>query len=133
MIKEAKISDCELILSLADNKNIEGEIRKSLTSYNEAVFIDYENDIPVGFAICSISDEKSLNPIGTLNQIMLKQTYKNKGIDKRLLNKCEKWAKDKGCKTFAVTCLAEEKQKREFYNFAGFTETDNIVYFSKEL
>ena len=136
MIREAKISDCELLISLAGKENSEEqmkEMRKSLTSYNEAVFIDYENEIPVGYAICGIKEEESIEPVGTLSELNLKPTYRNKGIDKRLLNKCENWAKDKGCKTFAVTCLAEDTQKIDFYNYAGFKKTNNIVYFSKEL
>ncbi len=94
MIKEAIISDYEIIEEIiSDNyefKLLEEEtntIREALTNYNKVVYIDYENEIPVAYAQCSLKNEA--NMVGYLEKIYIKHNYQNKGIDKKLLNKCE--------------------------------------------
>ncbi len=139
MIKEAKISDYDIISKIVtdDDKNTildedVRDIREALTNYNKVVFIDYENEIPVAFARCSLTEENS-KPTGYLEQISIKRNYQNKGIAKRLLNKCEAWAKDKGCERFTATCNIDDKHTMDLYNYSGFSEISKIAYFSKEL
>ena len=102
MIKEAKISDYDIISEIATDVNKTQifdedimEIREALTNYNKIVYIDYENEIPVAFAQCSLKDEE-VKPTGYLEHMFIKKNYQNKGIAKKLLNKCETWAKEKG-------------------------------------
>ena len=91
MIKEAIISDYEIIEEIiSDNyefKLLEEEtntIREALTNYNKVVYIDYENEIPVAYAQCSLKNEA--NMVGYLEKIYIKHNYQNKGIDKKLLH-----------------------------------------------
>lgn len=139
MIKEAKISDYDIISGIATDVNNKPifdediiEIREALTNYNKIVFIDYENEIPVAFAQCSLKDE-DVKPTGYLEHMFIKKNYQNKGIAKRLLNKCEAWAKDKGCEKFTATCNVDDKHTMDLYNYSGFSEVSKIAYFSKEL
>ena len=139
MIKEAKISDYDIIAQIDkdSNKNkLENEqlnnIREALTNYSKVVFIDYENEIPVAYAQCSLQDE-NISPIGYLEKISIKRNYQNKGIAKKLLNKCEDWAKDRGCEKFTASCNIDDEQAMNLYNYSGFSEISKVAYFSKEL
>ena len=138
MIKEAKISDYEIIMQIdKDNDtNIENEqlntIREALTNYSKVVYIDYENEIPVAYAQCTLQDE-NIAPIGYLEKISIKRNYQNKGIAKKLLNKCEAWAKDRGCCKFTASCNIDDEQAMNLYNYSGFSEVNKVAYFSKEL
>ena len=138
MIKEAIISDYEIIEEIISNnyefKLLEEEtntIREALTNYNKVVYIDYENEIPVAYAQCSLKNEA--NMVGYLEKIYIKHNYQNKGIDKKLLNKCEEWAKIKGCEKFTASCNLSNESLMDLFNHLGFSETDKIAYFSKEL
>lgn len=137
MIREAIISDYEIIEKIiSDNykfKLLEEEtntIREALTNYNKVVYIDYENNIPVAYAQCSIKNDTTT---GYLERIYIKHNYQNKGIDKKLLNKCEIWAKSKGCEKFTASCNLSDESLIYLLNNLGFSETSKIAYFSKEL
>lgn len=140
MIREAKISDLETLSEILLNDNTKEManyenflIRDALTNYNKVVFIDYENEIPVAFAQCSLIDEEKLNPIASLDQICIKKNYQNKGIAKRLLVKCEAWAKEKECKKFSAKCNIEDINTMNMYSHSGFSEVNKVAYFSKDI
>ncbi len=140
MIKEAKISDYDIISDIMQSSNnnslLDEEIkviREALTNYSKVVYIDYENEIPVAFAQCTLKEDDQLNQIGYLEQIHIKKNYKNKGIDKRLLSKCEEWAKNKGCNKFTASCSIDDTQKLDLYNYSGFSEINKVAYFSKNI
>lgn len=140
MIKEAKISDYDIISDIMQSSNnnslLDEEIkviREALTNYSKVVYIDYENEIPVAFAQCTLKEDDQLNQIGYLVQIHIKKNYKNKGIDKRLLSKCEEWAKNKGCNKFTASCSIDDTQKLDLYNYSGFSEINKVAYFSKNI
>lgn len=138
MIKEAKISDYDILakIDLASNKALADEdinnIREALTNYGKVVFIDYENEIPVAYAQCTLAEEE-LVPIAYLEKISIKSNYQNKGIDKKLLNKCEAWAKDRGCTKFTASCSITDEKAMDLYKYSGFSEISKVAYFSKEL
>ncbi len=140
MIKEAKISDYDIISDIMQSSNnnslLDEEIkviREALTNYSKVVYIDYDNEIPVAFAQCTLKEDDQLNQIGYLEQIHIKKNYKNKGIDKRLLSKCEEWAKNKGCNKFTASCSIDDTQKLDLYNYSGFSEINKVAYFSKNI
>ncbi len=139
MIKEAMIGDYDIISKIAtddDKKTLLEDdarnIKEALTDYSKVIFIDYENEIPVAFARCSLREE-DVKPTGYVEQITIKRNYQNKGLAKRLLNKCEIWAKDRGCQKLTANCNIDDQHAIEMYNHSGFSETDKIAYFSKEL
>ena len=140
MIKEGKKSDYDIISDIMQSSNnnslLDEEIkviREALTNYSKVVYIDYENEIPVAFAQCTLKEDDQLNQIGYLEQIHIKKNYKNKGIDKRLLLKCEEWAKNKGCNKFTASCSIDDTQKLDLYNYSGFSEINKVAYFSKNI
>ena len=79
MIKEAKISDYDIISDIMQGSNdklLDDDakiIREALTNYSKVLYIDYENEIPVAFAQCTLKEDDQLNQIGYLEQIHIKK------------------------------------------------------------
>ncbi len=67
---------------------------------NHNFFLKYENDIPVSFAQCQLSNDyvegTGTSPAGYLEGIFVKEDYRNKGYARELLAECEAWAKERG-------------------------------------
>ena len=72
-------------------------------------------------------------PVGYLEGIFVKESYRNRGYARELLNKCETWAKDKGCKEFASDCELDNGNSFQFHKAMNFTEANRIICFTKKL
>ena len=73
------------------------------------------------------------SPVGYLEGIFVEENFRNKGYAKELLNACENWAKDKGCKEFASDCELDNLTSLKFHLSMGFDEANRIICFKKEL
>ena len=47
--------------------------------------------------------------------------------------KCEKWAKEKGCSEFASDCELENDESLKFHIAMGFEEANRIICFKKDI
>ncbi|MBD5480141.1 MAG: GNAT family N-acetyltransferase [Lachnospiraceae bacterium] len=65
--------------------------------------------------------------------MFVRESYRNRGYAKELLNKCEAWAKDKGCKEFASDCELDNDNSFRFHKAMNFTEANRIICFTKKL
>ncbi len=73
-------------------------------------------------------------PVGYLEGIFVLEHHRKKGYAKKLLNECEMWAKDKGCKEFASDCEIENDNSLAFHMAMNFTEANRIICcFTKKL
>lgn len=117
--------------------DLEADIADLLNSGNTVFFIKYTNNIPAGFAQCSLRTDyvegAGSTPVGYLEGIFVKKEYRNKGYAKELLFYCEKWAKDIGCTEFASDCELNNIVSQRFHKAAGFTEVNRIVCFKKDI
>lgn len=109
-----------------------------IVNNNDAVcFIKYADDIPVGFAQCQLRRDyvegTHSTPVGYLEGIFVVPEYRHKGYAKELLNKCELWAKEKGCEEFASDCELDNTSSFNFHKAMGFEEANRIICFRKEL
>lgn len=142
MIKTATDTDCNLLAemaiqmwdsaSLAELKSDFSEIVSSSTA---VCFIKYLEDVPIGFAQCSLRNDyvegTSSSPVGYLEGVFVKEEHRNNGYAKELLIACEKWAKTKGCSEFASDCELTNINSLKFHLSTGFDEVNRIVCFSK--
>ena len=100
-------------------------------------FLKYENDIPVGFAQCQLRydyvEGTSTSPVGYLEGIFVKESYRSKGYAKELLTECEVWAKGNGCQEFASDCEIDNINSLHFHKAMNFTEANRIICFTKLL
>ena len=113
------------------------EFSEILLKDDAQIFLKYEDDIPVGFAQCQLRHDyvegTETTPVGYLEGIFIMESCRNRGYAKELLNKCEMWAKDKGCKEFASDCEIQNDISFKFHKAMNFTEPNRIICFTKKL
>lgn len=144
MIRKASKNDIRIIADLAvlmwDNNSVDeltDEFSEILSKDDAQIFLKYEDDTPVGFAQCQLRydyvEGTETTPVGYLEGIFIMEGYRNRGYAKELLNKCEMWAKDKGCKEFASDCEIDNDISFRFHKAMNFTEANRIICFTKKL
>ena len=144
MIRKATNSDSRVLAEMAvqmwdDNtvNELETEFLKTLNDEQSAFFIKVVDEIPVGFAQCSLRTDyvegTESSPVGYLEGIFVKEEYRKKGYAKELLYACEIWAKEIGCKEFASDCELENLASFKFHMAMGFEEANRIICFRKML
>ena len=144
MINKATIKDSAILSELAINifennliNDLKTEFCKDLNNENIVFFIKYINNNLIGFAQCNIRVEyvegTSSSPVGYLEGIYIKEEYRCNGFAKELLQECEKWAKEKGCKEFASDCELTNTASLKFHLAVGFEEANRIIFFKKKI
>lgn len=144
MIRKALKKDARIIADLAvlmwDNNSVDelaDEFSSLLSKDDAQIFLKYEGDIPVGFAQCQLRydyvEGTETTPVGYLEGVFVAEGCRNRGYARELLNKCEMWAKDKGCKEFASDCEIDNDISLRFHKAMNFTEANRIICFTKKL
>ena len=102
-----------------------------------AFFLKWEEDKAVGFAQCQLRHDYvegcRSSPVGYLEGIYVEETHRLRGIARELLNACENWVKEKGCREFASDCTLDNAQSHNFHMHAGFEEANRIICFVKRV
>ena len=144
MIRKATKKDIRIIANLAvllwNNNSVDDladEFTEILSKDDAQIFLKYESDTPVGFAQCQLRHDyvegTETTPVGYLEGIFIMEGYRNRGYAKELLNACEMWAKDIGCKEFASDCEIDNDNSFLFHKAMNFTEANRIICFTKKL
>lgn len=144
MIKKAEMCDVERLTNLAVLMWSKHSVDDLKTEFSEIIkngesqfFLKYENELPVGFAQCQLRHDyvegTSTTPVGYLEGIFVKESYRNKGYAKELLVECEAWAKRNGCCEFASDCEIDNDNSFKFHKAMNFTEANRIICFTKKL
>lgn len=144
MIKTATDTDCKILAALAiqmwDSASLaelESDFSKIISSETAVCFIKYSENMPIGFAQCSLRNDyvegTAGSPVGYLEGVFIKEEYRNKGYAKELLIACEKWAKDAGCGEFASDCELTNANSLKFHLAVGFEEANRIICFRKDI
>ena len=144
MIQKATKNDIRIIANLANLMwtepsvdDLAAEFSELLSKEDAQVFLKYEDEIPVGFAQCQFRHDyvegTGTTPVGYLEGIFVKEHCRNKGYAKELLNECETWAREKGCKEFASDCEIDNDGSFQFHKAMNFKEANRIICFTKKL
>lgn len=144
MIKTATLADCKALAEMAVQMwnessvdELEADFSEVINSGNSVCFIKYSDNLPIGFALCSLRNDyvegTSSSPVGYLEGVFVKEEYRNKGYGKELVSACEKWAKDMGCSEFASDCEMTNTDSLKFHLSMGFTEENRIICFRKDI
>lgn len=144
MIRKASEKDIRIIADLAvlmwggsSIDDLSDEFMEILSKDDAQIFLKCVDDAPVGFAQCQLRHDyvegTETTPVGYLEGIFVAEGYRNRGYAKELLNKCEMWAKDKGCKEFASDCEIGNDISFRFHKSMNFTEANRIICFTKKL
>ncbi|MDE6918444.1 MAG: GNAT family N-acetyltransferase [Lachnospiraceae bacterium] len=144
MIRKASKNDAMTIAGLAalmwDSHSVEelaDDFAVLLSRDDARIFLQYENDIPVGFAQCQLRHDyvegTETTPVGYLEGIYTVESCRNKGYARALLRECEMWAKASGCTEFASDCEIGNDDSFRFHKAMDFEEANRIICFTKKL
>lgn len=144
MIKSGQEKDVSLLTELAgqvwncpSNEELAEELAEIMAREDAHFFIKYEEEIPVGFAQCGLRHDyvegTDSSPVGYLEGIFVREEFRCRGYARELLQECEKWAREKGCREFASDCELVNEESRRFHMAVGFCEANRIICFTKEL
>lgn len=121
----------------SDINDLQAELFAKITSNESEIFIAYNDNIPVGVALCGLRknyvEGTDSSPVGYLERIYVIEEFRNKNIASILCQSCEKWAIEIGCKEFASDCELNNRESLEFHLAIGFTEANRIICFAKKL
>lgn len=113
------------------------ELAETMTREDVHFFIKYEGDTSVGFAQCGLRHDyvegTESSPVGYLEGIFVREDLRRRGYAGELLQACEKWAREKGCREFASDCELTNEDSRRFHMAMGFHEANRIICFTREL
>ena len=143
MIRQATSQDIQTLAEMAIQMWTDNTIDmltqefEQLMENGTAFFIKHADNIPVGFAQCSLRidyvEGTQSSPVGYLEGIFVQPEHRNKGFAKELLLACEKWAKNKGCCEFASDCELTNTTSLQFHLAMGFDEANRIICFTKRI
>ena len=142
MIKKGGTSELETLANLAvimwkkhSITELTHEFSEIMRNGKSVFFLKYEKDLPVGFAQCQLRydyvEGTNSSPVGYLEGIFVKESYRNKGYAKELLAACETWAKERGCREFASDCEINNINSFRFHKAVDFIEANRIICFTK--
>ena len=145
MIVEAKAGEGGLVAALAhrlwphDNEEDLRILYERLLSATEngAVFLAFDDKRAVGFAQCQLRRDyvegAESSPVGYLEGIWVEPAFRGQGVAGRLLQKCQEWAKEKGCAEFASDCEIHNSESLSFHLQNGFREANRIICLIKRI
>ena len=144
MIRKADINDLDTITRLASSlwrdcplSELKDGFSSVLSDDDCACFIKCVDGKAVGFAQCGLRRDyvegTNSSPVGYLEGVFIDEPFRKKGFAKELLDKCESWARSKGCLEFASDCELNNKSSLAFHLKTGFEEANRIICFVKKL
>ena len=121
--------------------NTEADLTRIILEYMDsdgsAVFAEKRDGSFIGVALCSLRHDYvegcETSPVGYLEGVSVKEACRNKGVAKRLVEECENWAREKGCREFASDCELSNTASLSFHLQLGFREQNRIICFKKDL
>ncbi len=107
--------------------NVEGETGERETGEGK----------PVGFVEATLRTDYvngcETSPVAFLEGIYVEPEARRQGVAKELVAEVERWALGLGCREFASDALLENEASHRMHRGLGFTETERVVYFRKDL
>jgi aminoglycoside 6'-N-acetyltransferase I len=113
------------------------ENKELLVDKNQAMFLSLDGDKAIGFSHCSLRNDyvegTHGGTVGYLEGVYVLPEYRKKGVAKTLVDHCERWVKEKGCKEFASDCQLNNDGSYAFHMRIGFKEVNRMICFTKEV
>jgi aminoglycoside 6'-N-acetyltransferase I len=109
----------------------------SLNSESEICYLIREQETYIAFIQLSLRNDyvegTTELPVAYIEGIYVKPEYQKQGLGKTLIQEAQKWGLQNGCKQIASDTELHNAAGIDFHKHAGFTETNRIVCFVKEL
>ncbi len=91
----------------------------------------------VGFINISIRRDyvegSSSSPVGYIEGVYVKASYRKNGIARRLVRKAEEWSRDMGCNQIGSDIELNNKVSYDFHRGIGFEEANRVICFIKDI
>lgn len=130
----------EMAMLMWDGHTVEelvSEFETIMDSKDGVIFLAAEKEKAVGFAQCQLRydyvEGTENSPVGYLEGIFVREEYRKQGYASLLLQACENWAREKGCREFASDCELDNDTSLQFHLKMGFTEVNRIICFCKNI
>ena len=112
------------------------EFAETMADPDAALFLALDGEA-VGFAHCGLRRDyvegTESSPVGYLEGIFVKESYRGWGCARAMLAACKDWAKEKGCTEFASDCEIDNEASLRFHLAMGFAEVRRIICFTSKL
>lgn len=144
MIRKAGPADLESLARLGTllwpNHSVQ-ELREEfaplLAQAEAQFFLLLLGEEPVGFAQCQLRHDyvqgANSSPVGYLEGIFVREDCRRRGYARAMLDACQAWAAEQGCREFASDCELTNQESYRFHLAAGFAEAGRIICFTKAL
>lgn len=144
MVRKAEIIDLSTLVALGlslwpenTREELAADFSETLKKKDTAFFLAFTQDTAMGFAQCQLRRDyvegTESSPAGYLEGIFVAEEYRRQGVARELLDACEAWAADLGCREFASDCELDNAESLRFHLNAGFREANRIICFTKKL
>ncbi|MDY6764591.1 MAG: GNAT family N-acetyltransferase [Halobacteria archaeon] len=99
-------------------------MREMLKEEDHRVFILEEEGKDVGCVITEKGERESRKKgrYVSINDLFVKEEYRNQGYGTRLIERVRKWAREENCDYLKVSAEWDNRRVREFYKEKGFKE-----------
>lgn len=108
---------------IRDNESLKNILLEMLSESYTLVIL--ESGCIIGYASYKIVEK--LTKVLWIDEIVIKENFRNKGYGKRILNYIEKISKDKGCESIELSCWSFNKRAFKIYKHLGFEEQRVIL------
>ena len=142
--ERAAVTDTNIVAELACElwpdhtaEEMTAEFQALLTDKEAAVFLFRMEGKAAGFAQCQLRHDyvegTETSPVGYLEGIYVREAERGKGIARKLLEACEDWAREQGCREFASDCELTNIESQGFHRAVGFEEANRIVAYVRKI
>jgi len=116
---------------------LRAENQRLLASDNDALFVAFSADVPIGAAHVSLRREyvegTAGGTVGYLEGLFVLPEHRLQGAGRGLLAECRKWALANACDAFASDCEIGNEAGYRFHLKTGFEEASRNVHFTMPL
>jgi aminoglycoside 6'-N-acetyltransferase I len=91
----------------------------------------------IGFAEASLRHDYvngcATSPVGFLEGIYVKEGHRRQGVARALCRAVEDWTRSRGASELASDAFLDNSASHRMHGALGFSETERVVYFRKDL
>jgi len=114
--------------TLPSRQRAEESVRRALGDPRETIYLAELDGLPV--AMCKISTRQLISepgPVALLDELVVAEEHRGKGIGRKLVEVARDFALRKGCLELEVGTAAENGSACAFYRAVGF-DTEHILF-----
>ena len=112
-----------------DRNEITQEVIDTINDDNKKILVIDDNEKIIGFIIFQIKNKHTKKIY--IDQLVIKEDQRGKGLGKLLINEIEQIAKNENCKRIEFDCWAFNNNAFEMYKHLGYKE--QLIKFEKEV